>query len=319
MDLHLIAKRALLDYMDVKNTETVLIVSDGQIPEVVGAFLSAARELAKEAILVEFTPRSRNGEEPPFAVAAAMAAADVVLIPTSKSLTHTRARREANRSGTRIASMPMITAEMMNRTLMVDYVSMVTLTKKYANALSKGNTVHITSPAGTDLVMKIEGRDGIVDSGEIQQSGASGNLPAGEACIAPQEGSAQGILVFDGSLAQWGKLDEPITITVKAGLATSISGNKAADWLWETVQACGVAGTNIAELGIGTNARAVVSGNILEDEKAIGTVHVALGDNKGLGGMTEAGVHLDGLILSPTVAIDGKTVIKDGILLLLRR
>ncbi|KKM12395.1 hypothetical protein SY88_04450 [Clostridiales bacterium PH28_bin88] len=92
--------------------------------------------------------------------------------------------------------------------------------------------------------------------------------------------------------------------------------NVAAQWLKESIDSCGLPAANLAEMGIGTNERAIVTGNILEDEKVMGTVHVAFGDNKGLGGTVEAGIHLDGLILRPTLEIDGQVVIKEGKLLL---
>lgn len=73
---------------------------------------------------------------------------------------------------------------------------------------------------------------------------------------------------------------------------------------------------NVAELGIGTNDRARITGNVLEDEKAIGTAHIAFGDNKSMGGTVRVASHLDGVILSPTVLIDGKPVLEGGELVL---
>ncbi|WP_244266956.1 aminopeptidase [Moorella stamsii] len=316
MELKEIARRALVECMALQNNETALVVTDGTVPEVAGAFWQAARELTREAIWMEFQPRSRHGEEPPAAVAASMTAADVLLLPTSRSLSHTRARRKACETGARVASMPMITTEMMARALAVDYEAMRSLTRKYVEVLTASGVARVTSPGGTDITMELKGRIGFMDAGELQQRGASGNLPAGEAYIAPLEGSAEGVVVLDGSLAGWGRLEEPIIIEVKEGLAVRVEGGEAARWLWESLTKCGEAGTALAELGIGTNEKAIVSGNILEDEKAIGTVHIAFGDNKGFGGKVEAGIHLDGLILKPTVEVDGEVVIKEGRLLL---
>jgi leucyl aminopeptidase (aminopeptidase T) len=73
---------------------------------------------------------------------------------------------------------------------------------------------------------------------------------------------------------------------------------------------------NIAELGIGTNDKAIISGKILEDEKILGTVHLALGDNKSMGGAVGVSSHLDGLILKPSVWIDGERIMEDGKLLI---
>jgi leucyl aminopeptidase (aminopeptidase T) len=73
---------------------------------------------------------------------------------------------------------------------------------------------------------------------------------------------------------------------------------------------------NIAELGIGMNDKAKVIGSPLEDEKVLGTVHVALGDNSTFGGTVQAGVHLDGIIMNPTLKLDNLELIKNGELLL---
>lgn len=300
----------------VKPEETVLVVTDGGVPGVANAFWEAARERVQEVLLLRFEPRPEHGCEPPAGVAAAMKASDVVLLPTIKSLTHTRARREACAAGARIASMPMITEEIMQRALDVDYEKLKRTTYICADLLGKGQVLRVTAPNGTDLTLDLGGRQGVVDTGELWQKGSCSNLPAGEACIAPVEGSARGIVVLDGSLAGWGKLEEPVRLRVEEGYVTGVEGGKAADWLRETLEKYGALSGNIAELGIGTNEKAVVTGNILKDEKVLGTVHIGLGDNKALGGKVEAGIHLDGVILNPSVEIDGRLVIVEGQLMI---
>jgi len=78
----------------------------------------------------------------------------------------------------------------------------------------------------------------------------------------------------------------------------------------------GQAGRNIAELGIGTNDQAKITGLILEDEKVMGTVHIALGDNMSMGGTVSVQSHLDGLIKKPTVYLDGRVIMEKGNLLI---
>ena len=74
-------------------------------------------------------------------------------------------------------------------------------------------------------------------------------------------------------------------------------------------------GTNVAELGIGTNEKAILSGEILEDEKLLGTVHVAFGASAAIGGTVQVPVHLDCLVMKPDVAVDDEPVVRDGALL----
>lgn len=297
---------------NLKTSENVLVVTDGVEMDLAKAFYDSAIEKSQEALMVVYSPRSRHGEEPPVPVGKIMKETDVAILSTSFSISHTRARRDACELGVRIASMPMLTADMAFRTLDVDYEKLKELTQKYVDSLNRGTQARLTSPRGTDLVVDLKNRTAILDAGQLQEKGVNGNLPAGEAFIAPPEGTAEGSLVFDGALAGWGMLEEAIKIKVENGKAVEILNGEAAKWLNQSLEECGEKAYNIAELGIGTNEKAKLSGNILEDEKSLGTIHVALGDNKGIGGEVEAGIHLDGMIMNPTIEIDGEEVIKEG-------
>ena len=67
--------------------------------------------------------------------------------------------------------------------------------------------------------------------------------------------------------------------------------------------------------GIGTNEKAILSGEILEDEKLLGTAHVAFGASAAIGGTVQVPVHLDCLVMKPDVTVDGEPVVRDGALL----
>ncbi|MHB1418824.1 MAG: aminopeptidase [Bacillota bacterium] len=307
---------ALDECMGVKPGERVLVVTDEVLWEIGMSFFKEACELKAEAMLIEMVPRDSNGQEPPQAVAAAMKEADVIMIPTYRSLTHTRARKEANLSGARIASMPTVTAEMLARTLSGDYAVMAHWCTRYAEALTQGKLATITTAAGTKLSMSLEGRKAIADTGRYLKPGQFGNLPAGEAFIAPVENSAEGIMVVDGSMAGIGLVNEPVVITVKEGRTVDIRGGKAAQALRDILGKHSPLAMMVAELGLGLNPQAKITGLVIEDEKVLGTVHVALGDNSTFGGTVEVDSHLDGVMLQPTLDIDGQIIIRDGRLLL---
>jgi leucyl aminopeptidase (aminopeptidase T) len=266
-------------------------------------------------MLVEMTPRARNGEEPPAPIAAMMATSSVVLCPTTKSVTHTEARRQACTRGARIATLPGITEDMMIRCLNADYKTIAERSTRLSQVLQSGNEIRVTNPSGTDVTMKRGDRYPKPDTGLYHHPGNSGNLPAGETFFAPLEGTAQGKIVFEAAMAGIGKLSHPIHLVVREGMAVEITGGPEADKLNELVDAVGPAGRNIAELGIGTNDNARITGLILEDEKVMGTVHIALGDNKSMGGNVAVPSHLDGLILQPTVYLDGRMIMEAGTLL----
>ncbi len=306
------ARIVVQDCLGVKKAEEVLIIVDEKTRRIGDALFNAAKSLGAEAVLVEMVEREVHGSEPPRPVAEAMKSADVIIAPTSKSLTHTKARQEATKSGARIASMPTITEEMMARTLSADYLTIKERSLKFRDLLSQGNEVRVTTPAGTDLTFSIAGREAMADTGILVEKGAFGNLPAGEACMAPIEGKTSGVAVVDGSMAGVGVIKTPIRMVIKDGYITEITGGDEAKALSKLLEDKGKEAKNIAELGIGTNEKATPSGSPLEDEKVMGTVHIGIGDNIIFGGKVKAPLHLDGIMKKPTLVIDGKTVIKDG-------
>lgn len=306
------AEFVVKECLGVKGREEVLIVADGKSRKIGNALFDAAKSLRAEAVLIEMIEREINGAEPPQLVAEAMKSADVVIAPTSKSLTHTKARLEATKRGARVASMSRVTQEIMHRTMAADYAMIKERSLKFCDLLSKGSEARLTTPAGTDLTFLIAGREAIADTGDLTEKGAIGNLPAGEAYIAPIEGKTFGVAVIDGTMAGVGIIKTPIKMVVKDGYVTEISGGDEAKVLSQLIQDKGKEAKNIAELGIGTNEKATTSGVTVEDEKVMGTIHVAIGNNSTFGGNVKAPLHLDGVMKAPTLVIDGRTVIKEG-------
>jgi len=301
--------------MGVNPGEEVLVVCS-PVTEEIGALMRIeAQGDGADATLAVMSERDSAAAEPPRAVAAAMAAADVVLSPTIQSISHTAARKEASEAGVRVGSLPGVTEEMLIRLMNSDLEEVRRRGWAIVSALNGGAEVRITCRHGSDLRLGLEGRLGIVDAGELSNRGAFGNLPCGEGFIAPLEGTAEGTLVVDGSIAEVGLLDTPTSLTVRAGHITDATGSDGSA-LMELLTAHGEAGTNVAELGIGTNEEAILTGNILEDEKILGTAHVAFGASAAIGGTVQVPVHLDCVLLEPTVEIDGEAIVSGGELLL---
>jgi leucyl aminopeptidase (aminopeptidase T) len=181
-----------------------------------------------------------------------------------------------------------------------------------AEALDAGSEARVTCPNGSDLRLSLEGRTAIPDAGELTERGAFGNLPCGEGFIAPA--GAEGELVVDGSIAAVGIPASPVTLTVTDDHLTDATGEEGRR-LMELLTDHGRDGTNVAELGIGTNEKATLTGNVLEDEKILGTCHVAFGASAAIGGTVQVPVHLDCVVTKPDVAIDGEPLVRGGELL----
>ncbi len=305
-DLERLSK-ALKTCLNIGREEIVLVLCDDRSEEVARIIEDACRNICEEVLFMRMKPRAHNSEEPPSPVARAMILSDVVLAPTTKSISHTKARKLACKHGTRVASMPGFTKEMLP-TLYVDYWRVKKISEKLAEMLTKAKKVRIVTDKETDVVLNVEGRRGLADTGILRKFGDFGNLPAGEAYIAPLEGKSYGKIVFDGSFAEVGLLKNELEIFVENGKAVKIKGygeeilkNKLVGY-----------GSYVAEFGIGTNPNAKVMGKVLVDEKVLGTVHIAFGTNFTFGGRIHANIHLDGVIMNPTVYIDDELVMENG-------
>jgi aminopeptidase len=308
---------AIKDCMGAKKNESILVISDELKREIGLSLFENAKRLGYSSLYVEMKSGKISGEEPPDAIADLMKKFDIVFCPTAKSLTHTNARRAASRKGVRVATLPGITKEIMIRGLNADYKKIDALSMKLKDIIDKGENIRITTSIGTDISFSIRGRKPIASKGIHHKKGESGNLPTGETFLAPVEGTANGVFVVDGSMAGLGLVkNSNLRIEVKKGYATKISGGRLAKKLTHMLDAVGKDARNIAEFGIGTNDSAKLSGIILEDEKVLGTVHIALGNNISMGGRVNVPIHLDGVMKKPTVYLDNKILMKNGKLLI---
>jgi leucyl aminopeptidase (aminopeptidase T) len=292
----------------VRPGEEVVVVVDGGTRAIGEALRDEAAAASADAVLMAMDERAADGTEPPRAVAAALAACDVFIAPTSRSLSHTAARKRASDAGARGATMPGVTEEMLARVMAVDFDQMAARSRAVAELLEDATRARVTCPRGTQLTLDLTDREGISDDGDLSAPGAFGNLPCGEGFIAPRTGQGQ---IVAASLAPLGLTDEPATLTVERGRIVAAEGGLGPQYL-ERLQAHGDAGTNLAELGVGTNDSARLTGNVLEDEKILGTVHVAFGASAGIGGTVSVPVHLDVVITEARLEVDGRPVLEEG-------
>lgn len=304
------AKNLITNCLGTKNDEKLLVVTDNGKIDIAYCFAQAGRELGIETVLVDSNAQTKG--EPPEIVAEAMRGADVEFLITTMSYSHTKARGAANEKGARVASMPLMTVELAENYLDSDYVYIKQVSKKLADMITAADVVRVVSDAGTDVTLRLGSRPCEVDDGDLTKSGCIGNLPAGEAYIAPIETSGDGILVVDGVIAYLGQVKDPVTLTLQNGRITGIAGNISAQELRDFLADKDDEAWGIAEFGIGTNPKAKLIGNPLLDEKVWGTIHIAFGTNKFMGGERLSNTHYDCVIKSPTVYLDGKKILDKG-------
>jgi len=303
------AVRTVIDRcLGVQPGEEVLVAVDPPSRPIGEALRDAARAVGADAVLGLMDERATDGTEPPRSLAAAMAACDVFIAPTSRSLSHTMARKQASDRGVRSATMPGVTEEMLARVMTVDFGLMAERSRQVAELLAGASEAPLPCPRGSDMTFELTGRGGIADDGNLTARGAFGNLPCGEGFIAPRSGHGR---IVPQSLAPLGLTREPVVLTVEAGRIVGAQGGLGPDYL-ERLTAHGEPGTNLAELGVGTNDAATLTGNVLEDEKILGTVHVAFGASAGIGGTVSVPIHLDVVVTEASLTIGDTPVLDAG-------
>jgi leucyl aminopeptidase (aminopeptidase T) len=315
MPIREVAARVVQSYLAVQPGEGFLVVTDDATDPAIGdALFQAGIDAGSRAAHVRIGRRETSGEEPPPAVAAAMAAADVCACIAGRSIYHTNATGAARAAGTRgVFNGPASLDAWTHGAMTADFLAIRETAERVADRLRGADEVHVTSPAGTDVRMSIAGRE---PKGWLtaicRRPGEVSALPGGEVSLPPLEGTTAGVIVIERVMTDIGGLNGPLRWTVKDGHVVAIDGGPEADRLRALID--GVPGaTNIAELGIGLNPAARISDDITESKKLLGTAHMAIGDNAGgYGGVVECPLHLDGMIMDVSISVDGEQLVDRG-------
>lgn len=299
-------------------TERIAIVCDtGTRP--LGDILAVRAGLVTSAVhLVEVPPFEMHGQEPPAHAAEQMRLADLCLGITAKSMVHTSARKEAAKGGTRYLSLPDYSAELLaHESLRADFEERGKIGGRIADAFTRGSQVRVTTPAGTDVTMRIDGRIGASTPGYVVAPGEMSSPPDIETYVSPLETSANGVVVVDGSIPYptLGLLAVPVRLDVVGGKVAAVNSNDAV-LAAEVRRVFASVGSErayvLAECGVGLNDLAKVTGIMLTDEGAAGTMHFGFGSNFSIGGVNEVSFHLDVVMREPTLRVDGRVVIERG-------
>ena len=307
--------------MDLRRGENILIVCDPTTTDI-GQALHDAASMRSDRVLLVVMPKGRHhGEEPPTPVANLMRQQQVVIAPTKYSLTHTRAVRQATKDGARVATMPGMTLEMFTEGGMSADFNIIKKNIGEMNAvLRRKRIVNVKSDTGTNVTFEVNWREWkLDDNGVCNRPRMLTNLPAGKIFTLPREGTMNGTIVIDGS---WDSalVDEPVVLQIENGLVVDVKGGTAAAQIRQTF---GEAAKRlkskeqenvwtIAEFGFGMNPNARLLGNVLEDEKRLGTAYFSIGDNTTLGGTAAVGIQISGVLASPSIWLDETPLLAEG-------
>jgi leucyl aminopeptidase (aminopeptidase T) len=298
----------------VASGEHVLIVTDIGVPrEVADALAFAATAAGGIPATLTMQRPERPGAEPPRFVAEAMKHAHVVLAPTSLSIFHTEAARNACAAGARMLAISECRAETLaGGGITADFAAQAEVAERLARRLA-GEVLDLRTPAGTRLRTRLGGRAAVANTGRVTHPGARSGVPTIEAYIAPLEGTAEGTAVIDASVGVLGLVASPLTITFSGGRAVAFEGRAQASALRDVVERVGSADAfMLSEVGIGLNPQARVVGRIIEDEGTYGTCHIALGSNIHFGGRLDVPFHLDMVMWAPDILVDGRVLMEGG-------
>ncbi len=344
------ARIAIEDSLKVKRDERVLIVSNpsGDVSLISQALFDAVIRVRARPVLIYQPVKTQMDFADPVVIEAFKARPDVFISMSAEKLgkdeagitrpyQHGTAQYDHifhlqlyGEKTSRAFWSPSTNLESFIRTVPIDYTLLAQRCNAIKNILDRAAAVRVTAPGGTNVYIGLKGRLAKSDDGDFSRPGTGGNLPAGETFISPENGTAQGIIAFDGSISLHDRdilIHEPIRCTLEGGYITAIEGGEEARELLKTItMAEGQAAEyekagrlpagsgaiyaknarNIGELGIGLNPLARITGNMLEDEKAFRTCHFAVGHNYDED--APALIHLDGLVKDPTIV----AIFEDG-------
>ena len=232
----------------------------------------AAAEVTDRTLMMMMPTSHKKGSEPPDYVAELMRKQDVVILATKSSLTHTKARINASRTGrTRIISMPGINENMFSiGGMTADYNALQKEISGLTSIFRRKRDVRVTSPGGTDIRFSIGAKWRTDDNGICNRPGQVMNLPSGRVFVFPKEDTMNGIIVIDGSW-EGNLMQEPIIMEVENGIVTNISESEISEKINSIFaevskplnKSKAALVKTVAEFGFGMNSRAKVVGNCL--------------------------------------------------------
>jgi leucyl aminopeptidase (aminopeptidase T) len=315
------ARKLVEDVMLTKEKEHVVITADTSSDmRVVNATAGAVFAAGAVPTVVLYPTQKTAVMEPPPPVAGAIRHADVWIEFAVAYILHTHAYKEALKRGVRYICLTGMDALMMVQTIeRIRYGKLLELGRRLCEIVQKADKVEITSPGGTSLIAYNQGRK-TRQSGKLADTKGEPVMLGGQISWCPVEETINGRIVFDGALwppAELGKLREPVVLEVKNGVVTAIQGGSEAKIFDRWMAAFNDSNMyRIAHYSLGFNPGVIrPTGRIVEDERIFGCIELGIGSQGAqiMGKTWSAASHTDGVILDPTILLDGETMEKEGV------
>ncbi len=307
--------KIFFDCLKLTPVDSCLILVDEATSDLGHLFFEKAKKSKAEVALLKIKSPTLRSLEPAPPILNMMKQMSAILSFTNYSLIHSNALKQVCHNGARVLCLLPISEECLTRAVNTNFDFIHKKSRKLSDLFSIGRRIRLTTAAGTDLTIPIARHKGLANTGIVSNPGMFCVLPSGEANVIPDRRGTKGVLVVDGSITSIGILNQPIVIHIKEGYAYQITGGEKVTRLRKILKPFGKQSRNIAEFGIGTNPNAILSGISFEDEKVLGTAHIALGNPEYEGGIKRKNIHLDLILQKPTVEIDQRVVVQNGNLL----
>ena len=310
-----VAEKVAGRVLALKPGETVCILRDTEEDSrPFAAILSAAvLRAGAEPVSLIIVPRTVGGQELPEPVAGAFLRSSAVINIARWPITHSRAVSAALGAGARTCNLRGFNDGMLESPgVTTDYEPVRRNALAVDALLEQAREIRFTTADGCDLTMQLCGRKGKAQTGFADEPGRFSGLPDGESTVAPLEGTTQGCIVNPYIIDKIGRVDEPFRMEIKEGWIVNVEGGKQARQLLELFEKSDSNARRFAsQFALGMNPDCRIFPDTKEVSKRLGTLHVALGDNISLGGAVQCGLHIDIVILNPTVWLDGKRVLEN--------
>lgn len=306
----------------VKGESILILIDDGTDAVIWQAFFIALKEEGIEPVVMLMNRLEHDYANPPDLVVKAMEAAAGTMYLTSTGINHGPVGLRMSELCKKNFFGEDFTIEMMTRgwrwfepDVIADWQEWG---KKVRSATIGGKLIHITSPKGTDIKIEVGDRAHMGTPGTTLFLSKVCNFGPSEAHLGlPNQKAGNGVIVADLSVHHIGAIKNPITFTIKNGKIINIDGTMDAIEFTEWLKKYGDENAwLLGEIAVGTNKWARFSGSLREDRKVWGAVHLGFGQNLDVGGLTRSNLHWDVVINNATATVDGKTIIKEGKIIL---